>query len=96
MNRNYNRCLITTNDFNYWDEIDLAQTEPVGLKPLGSFTLCQTHRFLMEEGIKYFVQLTGYSRYSQSIPAHAGGHTGWLIEKLPTLSIILLHCKSLK
>lgn len=66
-------------------EIDLARTEPVGLKPFGS---SETQRFLMEESIKYFVQLTGYSGYSQSIPAHAAGHTGWVIEKLPTLSII--------
>lgn len=45
MNKNYNRwsknVLITTYDFNCWDEIDLAQTEPVGLKPFGSFTLCR-------------------------------------------------------
>lgn len=81
--------IITTYDFNYWDEIDLAPTEPVGIKPFDSFTPCrETHRFLMEEGIKYIVQLTGYSRYSQSIPAQAGGHTGWVIEKLATLSII--------
>lgn len=57
MNKNYNRLsknvFITTYDFHYWDEIDLAQTEPVGLKAFGSFTLCrETHRFLMEEGIK--------------------------------------------
>lgn len=93
MNKNYNRLsknvFITTYDFDYWDEIDLAQTEPVGLKRFGSFTLCrETLRSLMEEGIKYFVQLTGYSGYPQSIPAHAAGHTGWVIEKLPTLSII--------